>query len=109
MLTTAQRIARQGKLTGSRIACLMTGDAERIDRLYREMIGEEVEEDLSGAWPVQLGEATEKLNLRWYARKTGKEVTRQGEVVPHHYLAWAAVTLDGWCETLNCPIEAKHC
>src|SRR5262245_50309021 len=108
MLTTAQRIARQGKLTGSRIACLMTGDSKKIMQLYEEMVDGRPEEDLSDVWAVQLGEATEKLNLRWYARKTGKEVTRKGEVVPHHYLAWAAVTLDGWCETLNCPIEAKH-
>jgi len=29
-------------------------------------------------------------------------------VIQHAYLSWAAVTLDGWCDQLDCPIEAKH-
>ena len=60
----------------------MTGDAEKIDRLYREMIGEEIEEDLSHVWPVQLGEATEQLNLDWMERER-LELSRRGEVVVH--------------------------
>src|SRR5262245_11855695 len=108
MLTVAQREARTGKLTGSRIACLMKGDAEAIDRLYREMIGEEVEGDLSGVWAVQLGAATEQLNLDWFARKQGAPLSRRGEVINHPFLAWAACTIDGWSDQHQCPVECKH-
>jgi len=107
-LSAAQAAARLGKLTGSRIACLMKGDAEAIDRLYREMIGEEVEEDLSGVWAVRLGEATEELNLAWFERKQAGPVTRRGEVINHPFLPWAACTIDGWSDPHQCPIECKH-
>lgn len=85
----------------------MTGDAVKIDRLYREMTGEAPEEDLSEVWPVQLGAATEELNLRWFEKKN-YAVIRRGDVVQHPYLAWAACTLDGWCAELECPVEVKH-
>jgi len=106
-LSAAQLAARAGKLTSSRVACLMTGDAEKILRLYREMIGEATEDDLSGVWAVRLGETTEALNLEWFERKNSP-VSRRGEVVVHALYPWAACTLDGWCDTLQCPIEAKH-
>lgn len=107
MLTPAQQTARAGKLTASRIACLMTGDAEAILRLYREMIGEEPPEDLSDVWPLQLGAVTESLNLDWYERG-GNPLSRRGEVVTHHRLPWAAATLDAWDDVLGCPVETKH-
>lgn len=107
MLSPTQIEARKGKLTGSRIACLMTGDAEKVLRLYRELIGEEVEEDLSKVWAVQLGAATEPLNLDWYERKNNP-LSNRGEVVVHPLRPWAACTLDGWDSVLNCPVECKH-
>lgn len=110
MLTAAQREARAGKLTASRVACLMRGDAEAVMRLYREMIGEEQEEDLSDVWAVQLGACTEQLQLDWYERK-GNPVSRRGEVVTwpiNTREPWAACTLDGWDDVLGCPIECKH-
>lgn len=106
-LTPEQIAAREGKLTASRVAVLMTGDAEGILRLYREMIGEEVPEDLSHVWPVQLGAVTEKLNLDWY-EMNGSPLTQRGQVVTHPKLPWAAATLDGWDDTLGCPVECKH-
>jgi hypothetical protein len=107
MLTRAQLDARAGKLTASRISALMTGDAEKIMRLYREMIGEQPEEDLSDVWPVQLGSVTEQLQLDWYERK-GNPLSRRGEVVVHPIFDWAAATLDGWDTVLQCPCECKH-
>lgn len=107
MLTAQQIEQRKGKLTASRVACLMTSDAVAIMRLYQEMIGEAEPEDLSRVWPVQLGAVTEQLSLDWYAMKNGS-VSRRGEVVVHATLPWAAATLDGWDDQLNCPIEAKH-
>lgn len=107
MLNAAQLAARAGKLTASRVACLMKGDAEAIMRLYRELIGEEIPEDLSHVWPVRLGEATEGLQLDWMEEQGG-HVTRRGEVVTHPKYEWAAATLDGWHEGLECPVEVKH-
>lgn len=107
MLSPEQLAAREGKLTASRIACLVRGDREKILRLWQEMTGLAAEEDLSCVWPVQLGMATEQLNLDWYAAKNSP-VGRRGEVVAHPSLDWAACTLDGWDEVLGCPIEVKH-
>ena len=107
MLTAEQSEARKGKLTASRVAALMTGDVEKIMRLYKEMIGEEVEEDLSRVWPVRLGEATEQLNLDWL-EESGVKLSRRGEVVVHPKYDWAAATIDAWCNELQCPVEAKH-
>jgi predicted phage-related endonuclease len=100
MLNAAQMKARDGKLTASRVACLMTGDNDKILNLWRELVGDPayVEEDLSNVWAVQLGTATEELNLDWFERRTGKKVTRRGEVVIHPECDWAACTLDGWID-----------
>jgi predicted phage-related endonuclease len=108
VLTAEQIKAREGKLTASRVACLMTGDKEALLRLYREMIGEAQPEDLSKVWPVRLGETTEKLQLDWYEQKNAHAVIQRGCVMVHPVMTWAAATLDGWIFDLNCPIEAKH-
>src|SRR5262245_28552958 len=109
-LNATQLAQRAGKLTASRVACLMRGDAEAIHRLWREMIGEELPEDLSHIWAVRLGEATEQLQLDWFQEQSGMSVTRRGEVVIHPRHTWAAATLDGWIEAPEpYPIEAKHC
>lgn len=106
-LSASQIIARDGKLTASRVACLMTGDEAKIMSLWKELIGDPsfVPEDLSEVWPVQLGVATEALNLDWFERKHGP-VTRRGEVVSAR--TWMACTLDGWSVVHDCPIEVKH-
>ncbi len=110
MLSPAQIAARRGRLTGSRVACLMTGDAAKIMSLYLEMTDDPafVPEDLSDVWAVQLGVATEQLNCDWFERKNRMPVTRRGEVVVHRYYDWAACTLDGWIDALACPFEGKH-
>jgi predicted phage-related endonuclease len=96
MLTSEQLKQRAGKLTASRIACLMTADAVKIMQLYKELIGEAEPEDLSQVWPVRLGEATEQLQLDWFEQRYRTPVTRRGEVVIHPSKDWAACTLDGW-------------
>lgn len=110
MLTAQQIAQREGKLTASRVACLMTGDAAKVMNLWREMVGDPafVPEDLSGVWPVQLGSATEALNLDWYERRHAP-LTRKGDVVCHPLHEWAACTLDGFDERLPGPVECKHC
>lgn len=108
MLSPAQIEARDGKLTASRVACLMTGDEAEIMNLWREMVGDPsfVPEDLSQVWPVQLGATTEHLNLDWFEQKHGP-LSRRGEVITHPN-GWAACTLDGWSDLHSCPVETKH-
>jgi predicted phage-related endonuclease len=108
MLTRKQLEARKGKLTASRIAPLMTGDAEGILRLYRELIGEIEPENLDHVWAVRLGSATEALQLAWYEDKNGIILTRRGELVVHAELDWAAATLDAWETRIQGPFECKH-
>jgi predicted phage-related endonuclease len=108
MLTEEQLTARLNVLGGSDMGCLMRGERDAIDQLWRVKTGLEPAEDLSDVWPVQLGVTTEQLNLNWYERKQRQTVSRRGEIVKHYYYAWAACTLDGWIDELECPIEAKH-
>lgn len=110
MLNAAQMKARDGKLTASRVACLMTGDNDKILNLWRELVGDPayVEEDLSDVWAVQLGSCTEALNLEWYERRTGRDLSRHGEVVTRTGFDWAACTLDAFDEQMRAPVEAKH-
>lgn len=109
-LTAEQRKAREGKLTASAISVLLGADNEKINDLWRQLAGDPTwrEKDLSGIWPVQLGSCTETLQLDWYERKTGRSVTRRGEVVVHPTYPWAACTLDGWDAVDDIPIEVKH-
>jgi predicted phage-related endonuclease len=111
-LTAEQLAARDGRLTASRVACLMTGDEERILNLWRELVGDPtfVDEEaaaLDGKWFVKLGNVVEPAILDWYEHKTGHAVTRRGEVVVHPEHDWIAATLDGFDAILPAPIECK--
>ena len=110
MLSPEQIAARKHKLTASRVACLMTGDEQAIYQLWLELTDspEFVPENLWTVWAVRLCDATEALNLEWYARKTNGQLTRRGEMVVHPSHPWAACTLDGWDPFLACPVETKH-
>jgi putative phage-type endonuclease len=106
-LSTDQLEARKGKLTASRVAVLMKGDAEGILQLYQEMIGEGEPENLDHVWPVRLGSATEALNLDWFEMKNGA-LTSKGSVLSHKHHPWAAATLDAWWVDGKMPCECKH-
>ena len=107
-LNAAQIARRVGKLGSSDMGRLMSGDAAKIDRLWREKTGQELPEDLSDVWPVQLGTVTEPLNLNWYERRQRQAISRRGDVVEHYAYDWACCTLDGWIDEMQCPIECKH-
>lgn len=109
MLTPEQIAARKGKLTASRVACLVSGDKQKIYDLWREMtddpsyVPEPPSEDLE--WWYALGLATEPVHLDWLERAYGP-ISRRGEVVSHPTHSWAAATLDGWVNDM--PVECKH-
>lgn len=113
MLTVSQIEARAGKLTASRVACLMNGDRDAVLNLWKEMVGDTsyVEPDFSDNWAMQLGSATEPFHLDWIDRKHDLRLSKRGVVelyndIPGH---WAACTLDAWSDNNCCPVEAKHC
>lgn len=108
-LTDRQQIARRGKLTASRIGVLMTGDEQGTYDLWLELTGDPSYRapDFSDNWPVQLGNATEKLHLDWLEKTLGPIVGR-GTSFQHPEIGWAMCTLDGWLERENCVVEAKH-
>ena len=109
-LTLEQQAARKGKLTASRVAVLMNGDAAGIMRLYKEMIGEsepEPADSIDDWWYKEMGSVTEQAQLDYYERKQGHSVGKRGHVITHDKFEWAACTLDGWDDVFQCPIECK--
>ena len=107
-MTPEEKARRAGMMTGSRIAPLMTGDTDKILRLYREFLGEIEEENLDDVWPVQLGVCTEKLNLGWYEKKNKVLLTKRNTLVIFKDNEMFGATLDAWDPNLKCPVECKH-
>ena len=109
MLTDRQKIARQGKITASRIGVLTSGDARAVYDLWLELTGDPsyTPPDLSDVWAVQLGAFTEQFHLDWIERSLGS-ITSRGKSFQHQEVPWALCTLDGWINRHSIPIEAKH-
>lgn len=105
MLTPEAIKERRKGLGGSDAGKIVSGDWHT---LWLDKTGRSEAEDLSGVWPVQLGNCTESLNLEWYARKTGHLVTRLGEVVICPEYPILRCTLDGFDEGDGLVIQAKH-
>lgn len=108
-LTEQQHKAREGKMTGSRIASIMSGDAEAMYDLWLELTGDPSWKapDFTYSWAVQLGNATEQFHLDWIQRDVGL-IGDRGRSVVHATVPWAGATLDGWLAPEKCPVEAKH-
>lgn len=102
------RNQRAAGIGGSDANIIMSGDEERVLRLWREKRGELEPEDLTGVLPVMLGSWTEAFNLQWYERLTGHLVSHAGKSVCAETEAWRRCTLDGYVSSLNAVWEAKH-
>jgi predicted phage-related endonuclease len=110
-LTAEQVEARRHYIGGSDANALMSGDAERVLKMWRFKTGEAEAEDLSDVLPVMMGHATEPFNRFWFSKKTGRAVYEAGIEVysPEH--VWARATLDGMTSTESgehAIFEAKH-
>jgi predicted phage-related endonuclease len=92
---------------GSDARIIMAGDAGALIRLWKEKRGEAEPEDLSENLAVQLGNATEELNRKWYERNTGRAVTDVQRRVAHPVIRWMAATLDGFINEADAVFEAK--
>jgi predicted phage-related endonuclease len=103
----AIRSDRRAFIGGSDARIIMGEDEGALLRLWREKRGEVEPEDLSGNLIVQLGNATEELNRRWFERNTGQVVTDVQRRVFHPVKRWMAATLDGKVEGTGAVFEAK--
>ena len=107
MLTAEQIAARAGKIGGSDIGIIVGGDRIKIDKLWREKIGESQPDDLSKKWVVYRGSHTEQMHLNWIEQVEQQSIIRRGDSIEHYRYDWAMCTLDGWVKELECPIECK--
>lgn len=99
---------RRESLGASDANQIMSGDDERLFRLWLEKTGQAEPEDLSRNLPVQMGTWTEPLNRRWYTLTTGEEISRAGEHVKCTAPAFMTCTLDGFIASRPAVFEAKH-
>jgi predicted phage-related endonuclease len=98
---------RRHFLGGSDARIIMGTDEAALLQLRREKRGEAEPEDLSGNLIVQLGKATEDLNLHWFKTNTGHVVVDVQKHVRHQLLRWMGATLDGRVEGSGAVFEAK--
>lgn len=99
-------LERRKGIGGSDAVKIVAGD---WFALWQDKTGRTEPEDLSGVFAVQLGIATEELNLNWYERVIGRPVTRRGEVVVSSKYPILRCTLDGFDAEAGLVIQAKHC
>ena len=98
---------RQYFIGGSDARIIMGGDEEALIRLWQEKRGEAKPVDLSGELIVQMGLATEALNLTWYERNSGHRIGQRQARKRHASIVWMAATLDGLVEQTGAVFEAK--
>jgi predicted phage-related endonuclease len=100
--------ARNRGIGGSDANTILSGDPERLLRLWQEKRGEAEPEDLSGRLSVALGCWTEEFNRQWYEKLSGNAVTDAGIALTCSQFRWRKCTLDGIIENTGAIFEAKH-
>jgi len=99
---------RRAGIGGSDANVILSGDDDRISRLWREKRGEVAPEDLSHVLPVMMGTWTEEFNRQWYEKLSGLLVNNAGASLACDRLAWRRCTLDGYVPARKAVFEAKH-
>lgn len=109
MLTEEQQRLRAGKVTASFVPYLLAGDEAKIMREWQRLVDapDYEPEDLSASWPVAFGSWIEPFALDWHQAKTGRALTRRGEVVTHPEMGHVACTLDAYRADDCCVIDCK--
>jgi predicted phage-related endonuclease len=98
---------RRSFIGGSDARVIMGADESALLRLWREKRGEIEPQDLTDNLVVQLGNATEDLNRRWYEANTGLKVKDVQRHVRHPVNRWMGATLDGIIGASEAVYEAK--
>lgn len=96
---------------GSDANIILSGDAERVLRLWKEKTGKQEPEDLSWVLPVQIGSVTESLNAAWFEHFEGRAITNRNEMRRHASREYMRCELDGLTTAANgepAVFEAKH-
>lgn len=106
-LTKQQLIERRKGIGGSDAPAIMEG-GDAWHALWLVKTGKMDDKDLSNEFPPMLGHVTELLNLSWYEKKTGREVSRLGEAVVCKDHPHLRCTLDGYDAAYRAVINAKH-
>lgn len=107
-LTSEQIAFRKTVLGGSDANILMSGDNEKIFRLWQEKRGEKEPDDLSDVLPVQMGVWTEAFNRVWFTRTTNRNVLAAGDQRICLDYPFMGCTLDGLTDGGKAVWEAKH-
>jgi len=109
-LTAADHEARRHSIGGSDATLIASGDVGKLQRLWAVKTGRTAPEDLSDILPVQMGTVTEELNRWWFERRTGLEISREGERITHADHPWLTATVDGiiTANGQQALFEAKH-
>ena len=79
--------------------------------LWLELTGKKLPEDLTWKLPVQVGIATESLNLKWFEHTTGLKVHSESKLLQHPDYEFAVAQVDGFVienDKHSGIIEAKH-
>ena len=107
-LSAEERKMRLCGLGGSDANTLLSGDADRIVRMWQQKRQEVPEDDLSDRIQVALGSWTEPFNRQWYEKISGQSIVDAGLSVTCTQHPWRRCLLDGIVEKSNAVFEAKH-
>jgi predicted phage-related endonuclease len=109
---------RQKYIGGSDANIIMSGDPDAVHDLWLLKTGQKEPDDLSWVLPVQIGQATEKLNIKFYEKATFRKVSSRNERFRVNHLVAEGMTsflpimcceVDGITETNPAiVVEAKH-
>jgi predicted phage-related endonuclease len=94
-LTRDDVASRRNYVGASDANILMSGDLEKIQKLWEEKVGLREPEDLSDVLLVQLGIWNEAFSLAWFTKQTGCAVFNRNTKVLHPELPFLRATLDG--------------
>ena len=106
-LTDHEKAERLLGIGGSDANVILSGDSERITRLWLEKRGAPAE-DLSDKLQVSLGAWTEAFNRQWYEKISGDTVDCPERALVCSQHPWRRCTLDGLVPARNAVWEAKH-
>lgn len=107
-LTDEQKAFRSKCIGGSDANVIMSGDSDKILKLWRVKRGEDQDDNLDDILPVQMGSFTEPLNERWFTKNTGRVITNQQEQRLCKEYPFMGSTLDGLTDDGQTVLEMKH-
>jgi predicted phage-related endonuclease len=106
-LTQEELEVRRHGVGGSDANVILSGDAERITRLWLEKRGGP-SENIADRIQVALGSWTEDFNRQWFSKVSGETVECVAGSLVCSKHDWRRCTLDGFIPEKNAVWEAKH-